>query len=134
MADMSRSAHEAVGLSDAVVAQVWHRDELLARVVDVAKHSSVRDVEVLAASAEVRDDLRPDETVISLLLTLSDPQSGLETWPLESIQELRSKIRGAALAQQLPYDIAIQLKSASEPGGAEDPVGVLSDQLAHGDR
>ncbi len=95
-------------------------DQVIVEVKHLAEHARAGGVSVRAADVQLRDDL-DDEPVLLLVLTLSSPASGLQTWPVDELYELRRALREQAVQASIPFALAFTFRQDEEPETASEP-------------
>lgn len=70
-------------------------------------------VEVIDVRTEYLLDWDADEYVVATLV-LSDPPSGRETWPLESVYDLETRAREAAAGLEIGTRVAVRVRARDD--------------------
>jgi hypothetical protein len=107
--------------------------EVLQQVRDIARTAKAPGIAVVEASVELREDFDTEGPAVVVVLALTDPAGGQETWDVEALQSLLDDVRRQVAGAAMPYDLVLLFKSATpETSGDDDPDSDLSARLRDG--
>ncbi len=82
----------------------------------------IKDVRV-----EVRED-SSDRLALFVVLVLSDPPQGHETWPVDDLWALRREVRGAIADEapdlNMPWSVVFEPEHPDLPDEGDEPLGI----------
>jgi hypothetical protein len=97
-------------------------DQVAAELARAVRGTRSGDVEVLDVETERRFD-RSDEEYLLVVLVLSEPKRGAETWPVDDVYEVRMNARNQAVKLGLGLSqLALSIRTSGDSQTADEPV------------